>query len=118
MPRWACDVPRCSDLSNHASGAPSSSVRRVAASAPRRRTPGPAQGWSRAGAVVLQTRRTEASNDRRSSHREELLGNAEDRVNELSLPDRIALRDPADLTFSDRVHRLIAFDCSTLTLGG
>ena len=32
---------------------------------------------------------------------EELRGNAEDRVNELSLADRIALRKPADLAFSD-----------------
>src|SRR3954447_26832611 len=48
---------------------------------------------------------------------EELRGNDEDRVNELSLSDRIALRDPADLAFSDRVHRLIALDGSARTLG-
>ncbi len=47
---------------------------------------------------------------------EELRGNAEDRVNELSLADWIAFGDPADLAFSNRVHRLIALDGSARTL--
>jgi hypothetical protein len=32
-------------------------------------------------------------------------------VDEPDLPDNIALREPADLTFSDHVHRLISRDC-------
>jgi hypothetical protein len=31
-------------------------------------------------------------------------------VDEPDLPDNIALREPADLTFSDHVHRLISGD--------
>src|SRR5262249_9405986 len=36
----------------------------------------------------------------------------EDRVNELTLSHRIALVDPADLAFSDCMHRLVALDSS------
>lgn len=49
---------------------------------------------------------------------EELRGDAEDRVNELSLADWIALRDPPDLAFADCVHRLVALNGSPRTLGG
>ena len=40
--------------------------------------------------------------------RRELLGDAEDRMDELALREGIALRDPVDLTFADRMHRLVA----------
>jgi hypothetical protein len=53
---------------------------------------------------------TEASDRRRSPHPQELRAEAEDRMNEIALSDWIALRDPADLPFADRMHCLIAFD--------
>ena len=37
-------------------------------------------------------------------------------MDELTLTDRITLRDPADLPFSDRVHRLVTLDRSTRSL--
>ena len=43
--------------------------------------------------------------------REELGGEAKDGVDELTLTDRIVLCDPADLAFSDCVHRLVAGCC-------
>ena len=49
---------------------------------------------------------------------DELRGDAEDRVNELSLADWIALRDPPNLAFADCVHRLVALNGSARTLGG
>ena len=39
-----------------------------------------------------------------------LCSDAEDGVDELALRYRIALSDPADLTFADCIHRLIALD--------
>jgi hypothetical protein len=33
-------------------------------------------------------------------------------MDELTLAHRITLWQPPDLSFADRVHRLIAFDCS------
>ena len=47
---------------------------------------------------------------------EELRGDMEDGVNELSLADRIAFGDPADLAFSDCVHCLVALDRSACAL--
>ncbi len=41
---------------------------------------------------------------------------AEDCVDELALRYRIALGDPADLTFADGVHGLVALDRSVCTL--
>ena len=38
-------------------------------------------------------------------------GDAVDLVDEPDLPDNVTLREPADLTFSDHVHRLTACDC-------
>ena len=46
----------------------------------------------------------------------ELRGHAEDGVDELALRYGIALSYPADLTFADCVHRLVAFDRSAYTL--
>jgi hypothetical protein len=43
---------------------------------------------------------------------EELRGDTEDRVDELTLRDRIVLRDLADLSFSDCMHRLVGFNRS------
>jgi hypothetical protein len=40
----------------------------------------------------------------------ELRGDAEKGMDELTLSDRIALCDPADLSFSDCVHRLVPLD--------
>jgi hypothetical protein len=48
---------------------------------------------------------------------QELCGDAEDSVNELSLADRIAFRDPADLAFSDCVHCLVPINRSACALG-
>ena len=42
----------------------------------------------------------------------ELGGNPEDGVDELTLPYRIALADPADLPFADGMHSFVAFDRS------
>ena len=44
-------------------------------------------------------------------------GDTEDRVNELTLVDRITLGYPADLPFADGMHRLITFDRSARSLG-
>ena len=46
----------------------------------------------------------------------ELLGDAEDGVDELTLTNRIAFSDPADLAFSDRMHGLVALNRSACTL--
>ena len=46
-----------------------------------------------------------------------LRGHAKDGVDELTLTHRIALSDPADLPFLNCMHRLIALDRSTRTLG-
>ena len=46
----------------------------------------------------------------------ELRGDAENGMDELTLTDRITLRDPADLPFSDCMHRLVALDRSTCAL--
>jgi len=46
----------------------------------------------------------------------ELRGDAKNLVDELTLSDRIALRDPADLALSDGMHRLVPFDRPVCTL--
>jgi hypothetical protein len=43
---------------------------------------------------------------------EKLHGDAEDRVDELTLTEKIGLTDPPDLPFSNCMHRLVALDCS------
>jgi hypothetical protein len=50
--------------------------------------------------------------------RQKLCGDAEDGMDELALREGIALGNPADLTFADCMHRLVAFDRSTRTFGG
>jgi hypothetical protein len=44
--------------------------------------------------------------------RQELSGDSENRVDELTLTYRIVLGDPADLPLPDRMHRLVTLDCS------
>ena len=46
----------------------------------------------------------------------ELGGDAKNAMDELTLTDRIAFCDPADLPFSDCMHRLVALDRSTRAL--
>src|SRR5262249_54548378 len=48
----------------------------------------------------------------------ELRSDTEDRVDELALCYRIALGHPADLPFTDCVHRFVALDGSTCSLRG
>jgi hypothetical protein len=47
---------------------------------------------------------------------EKLGSDTEDRMNELALRNSIALGDPADLTFADCMHRLVALDSSARAL--
>jgi hypothetical protein len=41
-----------------------------------------------------------------------LRGDAEDGVDELTLSYWIAFSDPTNLAFSDHMHRFVTFDCS------
>ena len=43
-------------------------------------------------------------------------GDAEDCMDKLALRDSIAFSNPADLTFANGMHRLVAFDRSACTL--
>ena len=72
----------------------------------------PPAAANQATAVVLQIRRAEVCRDRRCDPGQALRGDAKDGVDELALTDRIALSDPADLAFSDGMHRLVALDRS------
>ena len=57
-----------------------------------------------------------AREGRRSPQGQCLLGDAEDAVDELTLTDRIALSDPADLAFADGMHCLVALERSACAL--
>jgi hypothetical protein len=65
---------------------------------------------------VANRREIGAREGRRSPQGQHLCGDAEDGVDELTLTDRIALSDPADLAFSNCMHRLVALDRSTCAL--
>src|SRR5262249_292746 len=65
------------------------------------------------GTVLLQTRVAESQG---FACRWELNSDSEDCMDELALRDGIALWHPADLTFSDCMHRLVALDGSACTL--
>src|SRR6516162_9831751 len=77
------------------------------AKSPKNGPPAPGYG------VLLQIASAER---RRRPCPGELRSDAEDREDELALRYRIALGDPADLTFADCVHRLVALDRSARTL--
>jgi hypothetical protein len=68
--------------------------------------------------VLLQNAATGRRGEWRAcSPGNELRGDAENEMDELTLTHRITLRDPADLTFSDCMHRLVTLDRSRAARG-
>ena len=64
--------------------------------------------------VLLQTRDAEESGvPERLGSGKELPRDAKNGMDELTLADRVTLRDPADLAFSDCMHRLVPLNRST-----